>query len=107
MLHCNGYFKDEVSFFRLIVQQLSGKGEQLQLLQQQYLQTQQKLQLIQQQVRDMFLQCTGVCILIGHVLSQVAKEGEVVQLQHQLLETNTERTQLDGECHNVPKPKNH
>ena len=38
--------------FELIVQQLSEKGDQLQLLQQQLLQTQQKLQLIQQQVRD-------------------------------------------------------
>ena len=93
------HFNNRVSFFQLTAQQLSEKGEQLQLFQQQLQQTQQKLQLIQQQVRNVFLQCmhtNSTC-----VSSQGAeKEGEVVRLQHQLQETNTERIQLDGECHN-------
>ena len=42
------------------------------------------------------LQCMHTC-----VSSQNAEEeGEVVHLQHELLETNTKMTQLDGECCN-------
>ena len=47
----------------------------------------------------MVLQCmhtNNTCIS-----SQSAeKEGEVMHLQHELLETNTKMTELDGECCN-------
>ena len=41
------------------------------------------------------------CIITAHVSWQSAeKEGEMVHLHHQLLETRTERAQLDGKCCN-------
>ena len=42
----------------------------------------------------------SVCILIACVSSQSAEEGEVVQLQGQLLEPSAKRARLDREYHN-------
>ena len=90
------------------MKQLSGKRKQVDVLEQQLLQTQQKLQqtqeklqLTQQQVRRNYTRVLDIWIITASVSLQSAEnKGKMVDLQYQLQETRTERAQLYGECRN-------